>query len=151
MSELTLANLLAMRPIEYSAVVKARLRNDEEWVILLDPVLANRTRGVLNRIIDSIEAQKERAREEGQTDTSWVHRMNTLHRYVKQRLEAMGASEGVIESRTKEARAWKAFGARLAAALADEAWEAIDEIHTPYGQLTARQWLESREAKGSIQ
>lgn len=151
MNENDLNYLLTMDKRDYGTEVKLRLRDDKLWEVLLHPSLSAQTRNVLNRMIDSIEMQKERSRLDHTIDMNWVYRMNTLQKYVKIRLSAMGPSEGVMESRSKESRAWRHFSARLAQALIEQDWEAVDEIKTPYGDLTARQWLYARKAKEDAQ
>lgn len=146
MPELTVPQLAALDGKSFAAEVKTRLRNNEEWVVLLDPVLVERTRYSLSRIVDSIDAQKARVAEEGVSDPKWLTKINRLRGYAKARLDAMAPPEAPVSS-SKEARAWKLFSARLAAELDAADPEALDTLKTPYGGMTAREWLTAREEK----
>jgi len=135
----------------YITVMKSRLRDDEAWDELLDPILVERTRWGLTRLIESIDDQKERAVREHDADPSWLRSVNTLQRLAKGRLEALEALEGTGSPATlassREARAWRGFAARLARILAEADPEALQRLRTPYGGLTAAEWLSAREEK----
>lgn len=149
MPELTVAELASLRDRDYIAEVKARLRDDSRWVVLLDPVLTARTRWGLTRIIESIDEQKDRVAESGETDEEWLRRVNALRRYTKNRLDRMAPVDIGARSNTKEARAWRAFSARLARALATTDPDALDVLYAPYGGMTAAEWLSARDAKAA--
>lgn len=145
--ELTLSQLAALDHKGYVHQIKARLRDDERWLVLLDPVLVERTRASLARVIDSIDAQKTRVAEEGDVDQKWLHSINGLRRHAKARLDAIAPTVAPVISGSKEARAWRRFSARLAGVLESADHPALDELKAPYGGLTAREWLAAREEK----
>lgn len=147
MPELTAPQLAALDGKSYTDQIKMRLRDDQTWGQLLDPMLADRTRWTLNRMIASIDAQKERIAQTGTTKANWLSGVNALRRHTKARLDAMGPEEAPMVSTSKEARAWRAFSFQLAGALEAGNPLALDTITTPYGGLTARQWLTAREQK----
>jgi hypothetical protein len=62
-------------------------------------------------------------------------------------LETLAPQEPVQRSSGREARAWRAFSARLARALDAGDPTALDRLQVPYGGLTAREWLAAREEK----
>jgi hypothetical protein len=137
---MTLAQLAALDPRRYLSEIKERLRDDPAWLELLDPRLVERTRWGLTQIIASIARQRERI---GDTDPEWVRRSSRLSDLARDRLEAMPPTVSSTSS-TKEARAWRAFSARLARELAKSDPEALDALKTPYGGLSAAQWLYER-------
>lgn len=152
MPELTIAELASLESRAYVDEIKARLRDDNAWVLMLDPVLCDRTRWGLVRIINSIDAQKQRADGVGPTHDKWLVSVNALRRHAKRRLDMMVPVESVhlgAISTSKEARAWRAFSARLAVALHEGDSSALDSLTTPYGGLTARQWMTAREQKAT--
>ena len=146
MLRLTVAQLAALDGREYIGEIKARLRDDEAWVILLVPALEARTRWALNRILDSIDLQKSRV---GDTDPVWTRRVDGLRGFVKARLDAMVPVEAAPVSLTKDAKLWRGFSARLARELAEVDPSALEAIQMPYGGQTAAQWLAAREEKKS--
>jgi hypothetical protein len=151
MSDLTIAELAALDGKGFIGQIKKRLRDDEAWIALLDPVLIERTRYSLNRMVGSIDAQKERAiREEGVPDPKWLKGMDLLRRYAKERLDSMAPPRAAVISGSREARAWKSFSVRLARALESGDLAAIDKLTTPYGGMTAREWLAAREEKREV-
>lgn len=143
--------LAALNDQAYTALVKASLRDDDRWAELLNPLLIERTRGALAHMIRSIDRQKERvsATSEPGESASWFASVGKLRGYVMARLEPLGAPDEPAEpvSSRKEAKAWRAFSAKLAAFLDVADPEALDQIKAPYGDLTARQWLIAREGK----
>lgn len=147
MPDLTIPQLAALDGRSYASEVKARLRDNEAWVALLDPVLVERTRYILNRLVDSVDAQKARVAVEGASDPNWLRNANRLRNYAKTRLDAMAPPEAPILSSSKETRAWRSFSAQLASALAAADPRALDTLKTPYGGMTAREWLTAREEK----
>lgn len=142
---MTIPELAALNVKAYVAELKTRLRDDETWVELLDPVLVERTRGVLTRMIESIDAQRARAAETGGDDERWLHGMADLRRYTVKRLDAMPPPIGA--SGSKESKAWRAFAAQLAEELAIVDPLTLNKLRTPYGGLTAREWLKARNEK----
>jgi hypothetical protein len=62
------------------------------------------------------------------------------------RLDAMPPVEP-RPSASRETRAWRSFSAKLAAALDEGDPTALDRLKTPYGGMTAREWLAAREEK----
>lgn len=150
MPELTVSQLAALDGRSYTGEVKARLRDDDSWIVLLDPVLVERTRYTLNRMIGSIDSQVTRVTEEEEPDPKWLGSITTLRGYVKARLDAMAPPELPPVASSKEARAWRAFSAQLAEALGEVHPRALDALRTPYGGLTARQWLDAREEKKEL-
>jgi hypothetical protein len=147
MSELTIAELGAMKGREYINEVKARLTDDAQWLVLVEPELEESTRWALTTILDSIERQK--ARETLSPASKWLRSMESLRRLCQSRLDGM---EPLPEpaSHNRETKAWRAFSARLARVLDDYDPTALDELQAPYGGLTARQWLDSRQSKTHI-
>lgn len=141
MPRLTTAALAALGGRDYIMEIKHRLRNDEAWLELLDPALVDRTRWGLSRLIESLDDQLERAEEPSE---DWVRRVTALRRYAATRLAKIAPS-GL--SSTKEAKAWRAFGAKLAGALEESDPDVLHEIKTPYGALSAAQWLAVRREK----
>ena len=99
------------------------------------------------RIIASIDAQKARADETNDNYAVWIHSINVLRRYSEERLSAMAPPELPAMSSSKEAQAWRALSANLAIALDAGDPDALDVLKTPYGNLTAREWLAAREQK----
>lgn len=146
MPDLTVPALAALNPREYAHAIKERLRDDEAWAILLDPILVDRTRWSLKSIITSIDFQKKRSEESGRTDTSWLTKIDTLRFLASGRLERM-APEPQNASGRKEAQAWRSFAAKLAQALEDGDSGALDTLRTPYGNMTASEWLAARDEK----
>lgn len=146
MPEPTVAELAALAGREYIEQIKSRLRDDERWVVMLDPILVERTRWALTRIIDSIDAQKERVLAAGTETEGWLIRIGSLRSYAQSRL---GRIAPVGVSTSKEARAWRAFSASLATALADIDPSALETLQAPYGGLSAAAWLQKRNEKGS--
>lgn len=140
MPELNIAKLAALDPREYIEQIKAWLRNDEAWLLLLAPELTERTRLGLDQIIASIDRQRARI---GDTDPEWTRKVMVLRGFAKARLDAMPAPHVGLSS-TKEARAWRAFSARLARQLAKSDPAALEAMKTPYGGLSAAQWLNER-------
>ena len=150
MPDLTVDQLAVLDAKEYTDQIKMRLRDDKWWVIMLNPALIERTRASLNRIVDSIDLQKTRVAAEGATEESWLIKVNALRRHAKKRLDAIGPCHTANLTSSKEARAWRAFSARLAGALEQSDPVALEAITTPYGGLTARQWLEARDQKQGV-
>lgn len=147
MSELTVPELAALDARGFAEQVKTRLRDDRAWVMMLEPVLVDRTRLVLANLIESIDWQKVRAANGAPPDPSWLRNIDKLRGYAKKRLDAMPPSTMRVVSSSKEARAWRAFSARLARALGILDPVALDRLRTPYGDMTAREWLAAREGK----
>jgi hypothetical protein len=136
----------------YITEMKARLRDDAAWDELLDPTLVERTRWGLNRLIESIEEQKERAVREHDADPGWLRAVNTLQGLAQGRLEGLegvDARGSATPASSREARAWRGFAARLARVLAEADPAALQRLRTPYGGLTAAEWLSAREEKKS--
>ena len=146
MPELTPDELEALDARSYITEVKTRLRKKEEWEVMVSDRLAERTRWALARMVESIDAQIERAVE---PTKGWLQRIHTLRRYVTLRLDQMPPLDVPIRSANKEARAWRAFSARLARSIRETNPEALNQIWTPYGGMTAAQWLSAREEKGT--
>lgn len=144
MHELTTKQLAALGGRDYINEIKNRLRDDSRWAFMIEPELVEYTRWALETIIASIDAQQ--ARVSDGDDPKWVKSMVTLRRLCQARLSALSPSQTPISS-TREARAWRAFSARLAMALDDHDPTALDSLQAPYGGLTARQWLDARHAK----
>ncbi len=142
MPRLTPAQLAALAPREYITEIKARLRDDVAWLELLDPRLVERTRWGLTQIIESIDRQRARIAD---TDPEWTRRSTALKGWAQERLSVMAPPLSGVSS-TKEARAWRAFSARLAQELAKRDPGALELLEAPYGGLTAAEWLEKREA-----
>lgn len=133
---------------EFIGEVKSRLRNDARWQVMLSPALIDRTRWALGRIISSIDEQIERVTLSGTAEESWLMSINALRRYAKLRYDTMPSDTPIqAMSTTKEARAWRAFSARLAHILDGYDPTALDDLKTPYGGLSAREWLAAREEK----
>lgn len=131
----------------YITEMKSRLRDDAAWEELLDPILVERTRWGLTRLIESIDEQRERALREDTADPKWLHSISTLQGLARTRLEEIAPHEPPVRSSTKEARAWRGFAARLARVLAESDPAALHRLQTPYGGLTAAEWLSAREEK----
>lgn len=144
MNDLSVPQLASLHQPLFTAQVKKALRDDEGWLVLLDPMLIERTRETLIGMVSSLDAQIERY--DG-TDPQWLRAVNSLKRFAKARLDAMPISMVPITSGNREARAWRALCATLADALESEDYLAIDRLHTPYGGLTVRQWLINRKEK----
>lgn len=144
-----MTDLASLDARSFTAAVKARLRDEKGWDEMLDPLIIERTRETLARMIDSIDSQKERVSEQIGDTEDWLKKINALRRWCQSRLDAMAPREAATISNTKETRAWKSFSARLAQALADDDVEALDKLRAPYGGLTAREWLAAREEKQS--
>jgi len=142
--DMSLAKLVALDNRKYAEVVKGYLRDDESWPQLLHPIVAPRTRVSLQGIIQSIDRQIERI---GDADPEWRRGASVLRRYANDRLSKMAPEPQGMVPGSKEARAWRAFSARLARALAENDSAALDRIQTPYGGLTAREWLSVREER----
>lgn len=147
MPDLTIAELASLDGKGYTAELKLRLRDNDAWAILVEPQLIQRTRFTLNRMIDSIDGQIERITAEGTATESWLKGINSLRRLVKLRLDALVILTEYGPSTSKEIRAWRTFSALLAAALDEEDSSALDALKTPYGGLTAREWLAVRREK----
>jgi len=150
LQQLVIQRLLTATGREYIDEIKRRLRNDDAWALMVCPELEERTRWALSRIIESIDDQVRRASERSDTPPTedWLRRVNTLRRYVGNRLSEMEPVEVAARSNTKEAQAWRAFSARLARRLEEAAPGALETIWTPYGGMTAAQWLAVREERG---
>lgn len=146
MSETTVTELAALNPRDYTAEMKARLGDDRAWAIMLEPLLMERTRGHLTRMIDSIDSQKKRVAETGSSETGWLHGINLLRRLASARLDTMPPPMDGAGG-AKQAKAWRAFSAELAEELESVAPAALTRIKTPYGGLTALQWLSARREK----
>lgn len=143
MPKLTAAELAALGGREYIGEIKSRLRDDHAWVTLLDPSLVERTRWGLTRIVTSIDEQKSRVlSESGAMPDAWLKSVDALRSYASARLSRL-----LPPSNTKEIRAWKTFSARLATALERVDPVALDLLETPYGGLTAAEWLAARDTK----
>jgi hypothetical protein len=147
MPEHMIEDLASLDGRGYMDQIKSRLRDDEAWEVLLNPVLIERTRWGLNRLIESITEQKVRAEERGTVGAAWLKGVNSLQRLARGRLETLAPQEPVQRSSGREARAWRAFSARLARALDAGDPTALDRLQVPYGGLTAREWLAAREEK----
>lgn len=142
----TLGNLAAMSKPDYINEVRARVGDDDGWVILLHPALVERTRWALGRLIDNLDRQKARG-----GDPDWLKRLAVLRKHVYHRLDRLPpAVQPIMEytpSSTKESQKWRAFSAALARVLAGYDQEALERIQAPYGGLSALKWLEAREEK----
>lgn len=150
--KLSIAEMTVLGVKEYANEVKGRLRSDREWVTMLDDTIIERTRSCLIRIVTSIDAQKKRiALRNEPTDTNWVNSANKLQNLAQARLDEMPVERESMGPTSKEARAWRAFSARLAVVLHDRDPEALDGLEAPYGGMTARQWLSARNAKAAVQ
>jgi|GEM_PF-2423721 len=147
MPELTVAELAALSTRDYVDQVKNRLRDDREWATLLDPALEERTRSGLSTMIESLDVQVARAVDRDEADPAWLGSVGRLRRYAKARLVKMAPKEIAGPSSTNESRAWRAFSDRLARRLAEAEPEGLQEVWTPYGGMTAAQWLIVRDAK----
>lgn len=149
MPELSVAELAALPNREYVAQVKLRLRDDEAWLVVLDPHIITRTRWALVRIVQSIDQQRLRAQNDGTATESWLRSTAALRRYAKDRLDRMPVMEeiGQYRSANREAKAWRAFSAALARRLAETDPESLESVLAPYGGLTASQWLSARDEK----
>lgn len=143
MPELTIPELAALDARGYAAEIKNRLRDDVAWVQLLDPVLAERTRYSLTKIIESIDAQRARIG----IDEEWLNRATRLRRLVKRRLDAMAPSESRAISNAKDARLWRALSARLARRLEAVDPDALQSLEMPYGGMSVADWLAARDEK----
>lgn len=151
MPKLTTMELAALKPREYIGQVRSRLRDNEAWADVLAPELMPRTQWALGRIIASIDEQKVRVAGSGIDDPDWLIRVNSLRRYTKMRLEQIAPADSpYIISGTKEAKAWRAFSARLARALASGDVDAIYSINPPYTDLSTLEWLDARDAKRKV-
>jgi len=144
----TLAEIAALDMRGYTAEVKTRLRSDEAWLMMLEPIVLERTRFTLQRIIHSIDLQKARVDASGTVDAKWLSSVNALRRHASARLDVMPPSTAPV-SANRDVRAWRSFSARLARLLDESTPGVLDHVEAPYGGLTARQWLEAREAKGT--
>lgn len=132
----------------YITEMKARLRDDAAWVELLDPILVERTRWGLTRLIESIEDQKDRAARESDADPTWLRSVNRLQGLAQGRLATLTPrNTDRTPASSREARAWRGFAARLAQVLAEADPEALTRLQTPYGGLTAAEWLNARDEK----
>jgi hypothetical protein len=69
-----------------------------------------------------------------------------LRRLCNRRLEAI--AEPPV-SHNKETRKWKGYAAHLATVIEALDPFALDGIKTPYGDMTAREWLSAREEKNA--
>ncbi len=140
--------LAALDPRTYTTEVKARLGNDIAWAVLLDPVLVERTRRSLASLVASIEDQKLRATDEGDADLRWWKSVNRLQGLAQGRLATLTPrNTDRTTASSREARAWRGFAARLAQVLAEADPEALTRLQTPYGGLTAAEWLNARDEK----
>lgn len=135
--------LIDLDPRAYNKLVKETLRDDDAWLALVTPQLIDKTRTTLLKMIVSIDTQIEGY---NGGDTQWLKNINRLRHYAKTRLDAMPP---VAVSGNQETKAWQGFCERLATALRDNDTGAIDRLRTPYGGLTARQWLNKRQEKRS--
>lgn len=150
MPELSVLQLASIDGRAYIAEIKARLRDDAAWVVLLDPALLERTRWGLSRIISSVDEQKDRVARSGTMDQEWLGRVDGLRRLAKRRLDRMTLENPRVESNTKQARAWRAFSAQLAKVLEDYDPTALERIKSPHGGLSAAEWLAAREEKREV-
>jgi len=141
-------DLAALDVKSYVAELKSRLRDDQRWADMLDPLLVERTRDVLTRMIESLDAQKARAVRDGISDSRWLHGMGDLRRYALRRLEVMPLPIG--GSSSKESKAWRAFSARLAEELLVVDPLTLNKLKAPYGDMTAREWLKARNEKREV-
>lgn len=147
MPRLTVPELAALTGREYIGEVKLALRDDTAWLDFLDPALAERTRWALQSMVQSIDRQIERI--DTDADPDWLRKINALRRFTTARLARMVPIEPTVVPGSREARAWRAFAARVTRALAENDQSALDAVKTPYGGLTARQWLSARDEKGT--
>lgn len=147
--KLSIVQLAALDSKEYVAEIKARLRNDEAWAALVGPTLLVRTRHELTRMVDSIDFQRNRALSAGTAAPGWLTSLDALRRLLTLRLVPLGPDPEPVRSNNKEIRAWRSFSARLAAVLREDDHPALDDLKTPYGGLTAREWLAAREEKAN--
>ena len=143
----TTEELLAMWSRAYTNEVKSRLRNDADWAQMLEPVLVERTRDALAHMLQSIDEQKERITAQGTATPKWLSNINSLRGSVQRRWDQMQGSVPAAVSARRETRAWKSYSVRLATALVAQDWDALDTIKTPYGNLTARQWLLTKDSE----
>lgn len=140
--------LAALDPRTYTTEVKARLGDDIAWAVLLDPVLVERTRRALASLVASIEDQKLRATDEGDADLRWWKSVNRLQELAQGRLATLTPrNTDRTPASSREARAWRGFAARLAQVLAEADPDALTRLQTPYGGLTAAEWLNARDEK----
>jgi len=142
MPELTLEELSAISGRQYIDEVKSRLRSDTQWLVMLNPAIVEHTRWALNRIMKSIDEQRERVGSDGNAE--WFRSTTALHKLCQRRLFAMAPPAA---SRNRETRDWKEFSARLAYLVDGADSKALDNVKVPYGNITAREWLEARNEK----
>lgn len=145
--DLSVSELAALPIRDYANELRVRLRREEAWAVLLDPTLIERTRHALTRIIASIDVQRLNAAQKGTTTPEWLRSINSLQQWSRERLEALPAPQSAPVSVSREARLWRALAAELAHALACGDLDAIDRVKTPFGNLTARQWISARADK----
>jgi hypothetical protein len=152
MPELTaVGRLAALDNRAFNEEVKSRMRNNDAWVLLLHPAIIERTRATLKRLIRSLNEQRDRGMAEHTNDTSWLRSMESLKRIARERLDQMPPQpfpDLPALSNTRETRSWRALAAALADELIASGSPAADELYTPYGALTVREWAERRHAKG---
>lgn len=144
--KLSISELASLDGRGYVNEIKARLRNDTTWVELQSPILIERTRWGLTRLIESIDDQVERAALADDAEPNWLRSVTSLKRLAQNRLDRLVVIEPE-QSSSKEARAWKAFAARLARVLGDNDPAALQRLQAPYGGLTAAEWLTARDEK----
>jgi hypothetical protein len=145
MPEPSVKELAALGGRSYINEVKLALTHEKRWARLVGPELMEYTRWALDRIIDSIDSQKERA---GATaGAAWLRSVNSLRGLCVRRL---GDLPNVPTSHNREIQAWKEFSAELAASIRAYSPESLSLLSAPYGNMTALQWLESREAKRKV-
>jgi hypothetical protein len=148
--KLSILQLAALDPKEYAGEIKSRLRNEEAWAVMVGPSLIGRTRTTVIRMVESIDFQRSRAISAGTAAPGWLNALDALRRLLSLRLEPLAPPDGAFRvSSNKETRAWRSFSARLAAVLVEDDHPALDSLKTPYGGLTAREWLAARDEKAS--
>lgn len=141
--------LLKLDPHTYRTAIKTHLKDEEGWAMFCMPETVYRTRVEIDYMLGSIDSQKERVIASGTGTEQWVRSIDGLRRMLVTRLLRLPPTDIPVVSGNKEARAWRAFSARLADELAKIAPESLDTIQAPYGGESAAQWREAREGKAS--
>ncbi|GAB2699377.1 hypothetical protein BKA24_001793 [Microbacterium marinum] len=146
----TLAELLQMDDVAYDDAVAQDVYATTAWQSpFMDSSLIHRTESSLVGRMGRVEASIRRLAEDPLCDAIRYGKARSFHRMLQIAVERTerriaheaGGGQGWI-------RAWKEFANRLADELENsDAAEALDEIVIPIGNLTARQWLDSRRLK----
>lgn len=132
---------------DFTNEVKARLRDDSAWVVLLDPIVIQRTAWALGRMIDSLNEQLARGRAARFPDEAWILAMETLRRLAVRRQEGLETAGRPPVADSRQARAWRGFAARLAAILEEQSPDLIEGMVIPFDNLPVSDWLEARRAE----